>query len=218
MGGALCVHQGGVTLVAALWCCTWGRGREGVMAPAPLSTRFQSFTPLPTMKLGPSGAGSRVGGLVHALGPRGSLQRPLLWGWEFLPPPQPPQVFTMRDYETFFPGAGTLGCAVCLAPQLLLLVYPQTNVGSLGLPAAATPARFSSLGLATTPLLPSCLLPPLIPVWMNVSTLTPWLLDFHTVQFSGSSGYFLFLNLLSFWSCKEAKRIYLCLLVGSINS
>ena len=55
---------------------------------------------------------------------------------------------------------------------------------------------------------------PLLPVWMNVS-LTPWLLAFHTVQFSGSFGYFLFLNLLSFFSlCKEVKCIYLCLHLG----
>ena len=50
---------------------------------------------------------------------------------------------------------------------------------------------------------------------MNVSSLTPWLSDFHTVWFSGSSGGFLFLNLLlSFWLCKEAKCIYLCLHLG----
>ena len=52
----------------------WGRGAEGAMALAPLSAGFQSLPLLPTIKLGPSGAGSRVGGLVHALGPRGSLQ------------------------------------------------------------------------------------------------------------------------------------------------
>ena len=34
--GALGVHRGGVMLVAALWCCTWGRGREGAMAHASL--------------------------------------------------------------------------------------------------------------------------------------------------------------------------------------
>ena len=38
----------------------------------------KDYNLLPTIKLGPSGAGSRVGGLVHALGPCGSLQRPLL--------------------------------------------------------------------------------------------------------------------------------------------
>ena len=53
---------------------------------------------------------------------------------------------------------------------------------------------------------PHCLSPPLLSVWMNVSSLTPWLSDFHTVRFSGSFGCFLFLNLLlSFsWLCEEA--------------
>ena len=60
---------------------------------------------------------------------------------------------------------------------------------------------------------PGCSSPPLLPVWMNVSSLTPWLSDFYTVQFSGSIGCFLFLNLLLsfFWLCDEAKCIYLCL-------
>ena len=60
-----------------------------------------------------------------------------------------------------------------------------------------------------------CPSPPLLPVWMNVSSLTPWLSDFHTVQFSGSSGYFLFLNLLlSFGLSEEAKNIYVHLHLG----
>ena len=52
---------------------------------------------------------------------------------------------------------------------------------------------------------------------MNVSSLTPWLLDFYTVQFSGSSGYFLFLNLLSFfWLCEEESvSTYASILSGS---
>ena len=51
--------------------------------------------------------------------------------------------------------------------------------------------------------------------WMIVSSLTPWLSELHTVQFSGSSGCFLFFNLLSFfWLCKEVKCIYLCLHLG----
>ena len=74
------------------------------MALAPLSAGFQSLPQLPTIKLGPSGADSRVGGLVHALGPCGSLQQPLLWGWEFLLlPPQPPRVFSIRGLRLYFP-------------------------------------------------------------------------------------------------------------------
>ena len=70
------------------------------MVPAPLSAGFQSLPPLPRIKLGPSGADSQVGGLVHALGPCGSLQR----GWEFLLlPPQPPRVFLIRGLRFYFP-------------------------------------------------------------------------------------------------------------------
>ena len=59
---------------------------------------------------------------------------------------------------------------------------------------------------------PGCPSPPLLLVWMNVSSLTPWLSDLHTVLFSINSGYFLFLNLLSsFWLSKEAEYVYLCL-------
>ena len=45
------------------------------MALALLSeSDFQSLPLLPTIKLGPSGADSWVGGLVYILGPCGSLQ------------------------------------------------------------------------------------------------------------------------------------------------
>ena len=91
-------------LVSALWCCMWGRGREGMMALAPLSARFQSLRPLSTIKLGPSGADSWVDGLVHAPGPCGSLQWPLLWGWDFLLlPPHAPLVFSIRGVRLYFP-------------------------------------------------------------------------------------------------------------------
>ena len=119
-------------VVAALWLCMWGRGREGVMAPASLSSGFQSFTPIPTIKLGPSGAGSRVGGLVHTLGPCGSLQRPLLWGWEFLLLlPQPPGVFSIRGLRLYFPE---LEPWVARSASLLAFrpVYLCANVGLRG--------------------------------------------------------------------------------------
>ena len=77
----------------------------------------------------------------------------------------------------------------------------------------------TSCHLASRPLHPSCPTLPLLPVWMNGSSWTPWLSDFHTVQFSGSSGCLLFLNLLLSFFClyKEAKYIYLHLhLAGSL--
>ena len=45
---------------------------------------------------------------------------------------------------------------------------------------------------------------------------SPWLLDFHMVWFSDSSGCFLFSNLLLsfFWLCEEVKYICLCLQFG----
>ena len=74
------------------------------MAPASLSSGFQSSTPIPTIKLGHSGAGSRVGGPVHAPGPCGSLQRPLPRGWESpLLPPQPPGALSIRGLRLYFP-------------------------------------------------------------------------------------------------------------------
>ena len=38
-----------------------------------LSASFQSLPPLPTIKLGPSGADSQMGGFVYILEPCGSL-------------------------------------------------------------------------------------------------------------------------------------------------
>ena len=78
------------------------------------------------------------------------------------------------------------------------------------------PPRSSSHHLAGSPLCPSCPSAPLLLVWMIVSSFTPWLSGFHTVQFSGSSGYFFHLNLLLsfFWLCEEAKYIYLHHCIG----
>ena len=56
--------------------CGGGVG-EGALVLALLSTGFQSLPPLPTSKVGPSGADSWVGGFVYILGPW-SLQRPVL--------------------------------------------------------------------------------------------------------------------------------------------
>ena len=61
----------------SLGCATVSGGgvREGTMRLVQLSTGFQSLPPLPTSKLGPSGADSQVGGFVYILGPCRSLQQ-----------------------------------------------------------------------------------------------------------------------------------------------
>ena len=114
-------------------------------------------------------------------------------------------IFNQR-FEALFPQTGTLRCVVCLAPQLFLLVCLHANVR----PPSSQSAALRSPPAAALPA------PVLLPVWMNDSSLTPWLSDFHTVQFSASSGCFLFLNLLLtfFWLCKEAQCVYLHLHLG----
>ena len=75
-----------------------------------------------------------------------------LWGWEFLPPLQLPQVFTVRGFEALFPHAGMLGCSVYLAPHLFLLVYLHTNVGPPGPLATALLQVLSAKLTVSTPL------------------------------------------------------------------
>ena len=149
------------------------------MVPAPLSTRFQTFTPLPTIKLGPSGAGSRVGGLVHTLGPCGSLQWPLLWGWEsFLQPPQHAWAFSIRGLRLHFPTLEpwvtwsaslptvlpglsvrecvTTGCypLLCLPRSPPLWVQPSES-SPLGLSVCECGASGSASGQTACPICPT---------------------------------------------------------------
>ena len=114
----------------------------------------------------------------------------------------PTGVFS-QSFEALFPCTGTLGCTVYLVPQLFLPVYLYSSVGPPHWVCQPQPFCKSSS--------PSCLSLPLLPVWMNVFSLTPWLWDFHTVRFSVSSGCFLFLNLLLtfFWLCEGAQCVYL---------
>ena len=99
--------------------------------------------------------------------------------------PNPTGVFSQR-FKALFPRAGAVGCAVSFTSLLFLPVYLCANVGPQGLLAVALPARLvpqcaTSLGPAWLPgvlsaraanLRPS---PPLLLVWMNVSSLSPCL-------------------------------------------
>ena len=100
-------------------------------------------------------------------------------------------------------------------------IFPQWNTGRHGLSCSPiVPPRFIRMQVWDQPLyqpltccestLPNCPSPPLLQVWLNVSSLTPWFPDFHTVQFSLSSGGFFVCFLLSIlWMCEEAQCIYL---------
>ena len=118
-----------------------------------------------------------------------------------------PEFFKARGFEALVSCTGILCCTVYLAPQLFLLAYLHTNVGPPRSASSLSAFQSSNCHLAMGLLHPLCPSPPFLPIWMNVSSLTPWLSDFHTVQFSDVSGRFLFLNFLLsfFWLCEEAK-------------
>ena len=117
------------------------------------------------------------------------------------------------------PGLYGLSLSLVVPPGLSVCEHgsarPKFTI-SPGPPTAALPTLVLQPLPCHESSLSGCLSPPLLPVWMNISSLTPWLLDFHIVQFSVSSGCFLFLNLLLsfFWLCKEAQCVYLGLHLG----
>ena len=105
----------------------------------------------------------------------------------------------------YFPCAGTLGCVICLTPQLFLLVYLHTTVGPPSPPAAALP---HILPAPAAPLLPSSFFFNSLVVRLPYSS------------FPGSFGYFLYLNLLLsfFWlSGRQSISTYASILARSAN-
>ena len=166
------------------------------MVLAFLSAGFLSLPPVPASKMGPSGADSQVGGSMYVLGPCGSLQWTLLWGWEFLLlPPLPP-----RGFQSVVWGFSSLSCSPGVAQSVSHPLHSSQFIC-----AWMWDHRVRQPPFHLESSLPSCISLPLLPVRMNVSSLTPWLLDFHTVQFSVSSGCFLFLNCCcpSFYSARR---------------
>ena len=113
-------------------------------------------------------------------------------------------------FEALFPCAGTLGCEVC---HLVHELLPRQ-------PAAALPTLLHNPPPCSESSPPGCLSPPLLLVWMNVSSLFPWLSDFHTVWLSVSSGCFLFLNCCCPFGCARRHSVstYASILAGSHKS
>ena len=149
-----------------------------------LSPYFQSVPSLPICDQPPSsccpGAEPRVDGFVYILGPCGSFKQSLLRDQQFILPPQLPNSHWFLQPEVmslYYPSPGTLGCAVWPGVGLTHSqgmfpdFYPSHVDGGppLPIPPLLPPP------LCTTHLLSS---PPLLPVWMNVASLNPWLWNF----------------------------------------
>ena len=155
-----------------------------------LLPHFQSLPPLPYV------AGSllatvlvlnpRVGWFAYILGPCGSFKWIFLRDQKFLLPHQCPLIFTARSYEALFLRTGTQGCVVW--PGAGIACSPGVPP-SFYLPHMNVQPPFHSPLLPPLPLLlPHCVLsapapclcpgslsPPVLSVWMNISSLNPWL-------------------------------------------
>ena len=81
--------------------------------------------------------------------------------WSFISPCWNPQLHSLSHSPVVPPGLSTHKCGTAWSTTCHLVIHPLCP-------------GFWSLALLL--------------VWMNVSFLTPWLSDFHTVQFPGSSG------------------------------
>ena len=93
----------------------------------------------------------------------------------------PTSVFNQR-FEALFPHAGTLGCEVCHPVHQLLPRWPAAALPAL---IHSPPPRWvHQPPPCCASSLPGCPSPPLLLVWMNVSSLSPGLSDFHTVRSS----------------------------------
>ena len=92
----------------------------------------------------------------------------------------------------------------CFQSVVCDFIYPHWNPRLHALPSGPPAAAHSTPQSATSLGLPGPALPGVLPTWLPVPALpagldecfflSPWLLDFHTVRFSVSSGCFLFLN------------------------
>ena len=174
-GGVLGICQDGTPTLLHCGIGCGGGVRERTMPLAWHLPCFQLLPPLPISILGPfwccfQGGWVCVCSRTPWVSPKNS---PVRLG---VSSATTPGLYSQRFWGCSF-LAGTLGCTVCLVPQLFLPAYPHANVGSPSPLATTWPCSVSCL--AAHPLHLGCPTPPLLPVWINVSFLTPWLLDFH---------------------------------------
>ena len=182
------------------------------MVPAPLSTGFQLLPRLPTIKLGPSGAGSRVHWACARPRPLwvSPTTSPVRLGVSPAAAPTPTGVFNQR-FEALFPHAGALGCAVCFAaPHPVPPVLSMRECGATG----------SASGQTASPSRPT-----LCQSWSchgHVSPLHPGA-RLRPSYWSGCVFLFYLLGVglpcrsifCQFWLCEEVQCVYLHCHLGS---
>ena len=183
------------------------------MALAPLSASFQSLPPLPTNQIGrfwccfPSGWVC-VCSRTLWVSPTNS---PMSLGVSSAATSTPTGVFN-QWFRLYFPTlelwVALTGTLTCHLVHQLLPCWPAATL-PIPLHNPPPPCHESSL--------PGCPSPTLLPVWMNVSSLSPWLSDFHTVRFSVSSGCILFLSCCPPFGCARRHSVftYTSILAGS---
>ena len=145
-------------------------------------------------------------------------------------PPQPPRVFSIRGLRLYFPELEPWVVRSARSPA----VPASLSKHECGASGSASHLLVGSASCSLACPIPqshwvhkpapwlesspsSCPCLPLLPVWKNVSSLTPWLSDFHTVRFSVSSGCFLFLNCCPSLGCARRHSVstYASILAGS---
>ena len=94
---------------------------------------------------------------------------------------QPPTGVFIQRFEALFPCTGALGCVVCHLVHQLLPRWPAAPLPTLLHNPSPHWVRQLLLCCESFPF--SCLSPPLLPVWVSISSLSPGLLDFHTFDF-----------------------------------
>ena len=116
-----------------------------------------------------------------------------------------PTVIFNEWFEALFPHTGTLGCTVC---HLVHKLLPHQPAAALPAPLHSPPSHWvHQPPPCCESFLPRCPFPPLLLMWMNVSSLSPWLSDFHTVRFSVSSDCFLLLNCCPSFGCARRHSV-----------
>ena len=159
------------------------RGPRGNSVSCSTLCQFSVTSPATHNQIGLSGANSQVGVFVYILGPVGLSNELSCEAGSF-------------SHCYLNPHR----CFQSEALRLYFLVLEPWVVWSVWLPICSSwficaqmwdhPGHQSPPCQESSPL--GCLSPPLLLVCMNVSSLTPWLSDFHTVWFSVSSGCFCF--------------------------